>query len=55
MGSEYVECWQCGGEGVYGHDCGEDCCACLRPDDNAPCEICEGLGGWQDEEPNDGE
>jgi hypothetical protein len=43
---EYVECQTCGGEGVSGHDCGEDCCPCLYPVDNVPCDICLGKGGW---------
>lgn len=40
-----VDCWQCGGEGLYGHDCGEDCCVCLRPEENERCYICNGKGG----------
>ena len=40
------ECEQCGGEGVYGHDCGEDVCCCLYPEDNMRCDICRGKGGW---------
>ncbi|MDZ4344451.1 MAG: hypothetical protein U1E51_18675 [Candidatus Binatia bacterium] len=43
---EWCECWQCGGEGVAGHDCGEDCCCCLNPEDNVRCDICQGKGGW---------
>lgn len=43
---EWCECWQCGGEGVNGHDCGEDCCVCLAPEDNMRCDICSGKGGW---------
>lgn len=43
---EWCECWQCGGEGVDGHDCGEDCCCCLYPEDNMTCDICNGHGGW---------
>ena len=39
-------CWQCGGDGVYGHDCGEDTCCCLDPEDDDPCEVCDGEGGW---------
>ena len=39
------ECEQCGGDGVYGHDCGEDCCACLYPEENRPCDVCNG-SGW---------
>ena len=31
---EWVDCWQCGGEGWFGHDCGEDTCCCLDPEDN---------------------
>lgn len=40
------ECENCGGEGVSGHDCGEDACCCLYPEDNMPCDICDGEGGW---------
>jgi hypothetical protein len=39
-------CDQCDGEGLYGHDCGEDCCPCLDPEDNEPCDLCGGEGGW---------
>lgn len=44
---EWEPCDACGGDGFYGHDCGEDCCACLYPDDNVRCDICEGRGGWE--------
>lgn len=40
----YDECEQCGGDGVYGHDCGEDCCCCLDPEDNQDCDVCGGSG-----------
>jgi len=43
---EWCECWQCGGEGVDGHDCGDDTCVCLHPEDNMRCDICDGKGGW---------
>jgi len=43
---DWVECWQCGGEGMYGHDCGEDCCVCADPEENERCDICRGKGGW---------
>jgi hypothetical protein len=46
-GNEWVTCWQCGGEGMWDHDCGEDCCACLHPEDNVRCDICRGVGGWE--------
>ena len=42
-----VDCWQCGGEGFSHHDCGEDCCACLYPEDNVRCDICYGKGGYR--------
>lgn len=42
----WVECENCGGEGVSGHDCGEDCCCCEDPEDNIRCDICKGKGGW---------
>lgn len=38
------ECENCGGEGTDGHDCGEDCCCCLHPEDNVPCDYCNGEG-----------
>lgn len=38
-------CWQCGGSGA-GHDCGEDCCCCLMPEDNITCEECDGIGSY---------
>lgn len=44
----WCECWQCRGMGVYGHECGEDCCVCLEPEDNERCDICSGKGGrWR--------
>lgn len=43
----WTECWQCGGEGFSHHDCGEDTCCCLDPEDNVPCDICRGKGGWR--------
>jgi len=46
----WVECWKCGGEGSDGHDCGEDCCMCLYPEDNLMCEVCNGAGGWNPHE-----
>lgn len=42
----HVECPTCNGAGVDGHECGEDCCNCLQPEDNVACETCEGVGGW---------
>lgn len=41
-----VTCWQCGGEGATHHDCGEDTCCCLYPEDNVHCDICNGSGGY---------
>lgn len=38
------ECDACGGDGVSGHDCGEDTCCCLNPDDNITCQTCNGTG-----------
>lgn len=43
---EWVDCWNCGGEGMSDHDCGEDCCCCLNPEDNVPCDVCDAAGGW---------
>ena len=44
----WVECWNCGGTGYSHHDCGEDCCCCLHPEDNVICDVCWGKGGWQE-------
>jgi hypothetical protein len=41
----YERCDQCE-DGFDGHDCGEDCCVCLYPEDNMTCDICDGRGGW---------
>lgn len=41
-----MTCEACGGEGTDGHDCGEDCCCCLYPEDNVPCGICDGDGAF---------
>lgn len=41
-----VPCEQCDGDGVWGHDCGEDTCCCLDPEENESCHICEGNGGF---------
>lgn len=48
---EWVDCWDCGGHnadrpGYTHHDCGEDCCACLDPEDNVRCSTCLGKAGW---------
>ena len=42
----WVECWQCAGEGSDEHDCGDDTCVCLQPENNVQCDICRGNGGW---------
>lgn len=44
---DWEPCTTCGGEGVDGHYCGEDCCCCLYPDDNMPCDLCDGEGGFR--------
>lgn len=44
--TEWLECYLCGGEGVDGHDCGDDTCCCLNPEDDVECDVCEGDGGW---------
>ena len=43
---EWVECWNCGGDGYADHDCGEDCCCCADPEPNVVCHVCHGKGGW---------
>ena len=43
---EPVSCWQCLGEGGW-HECGEDTCCCLDPDDITDiCEECDGEGEY---------
>jgi len=44
----WVICHECSGEFVSGHDCGEDVCACLHPDENMRCQTCNGRGGWNE-------
>ena len=44
--TEWVDCYNCE-DGYSHHDCGEDCCACAWPEDNVPCDICQGKGGWR--------
>jgi hypothetical protein len=41
----WANCGNCF-EGYTGHDCGEDCCCCLYPEDNVICDICDGEGGF---------
>lgn len=48
--TDWVECDYCGGSGVDGHDCGEDVCCCLNPEDNLVCQFCGGKGGIQQSE-----
>ena len=49
--SDWVECWQCSGEGRL-PGCYQDTCVCGGEDDAdtccAPqtCEVCDGAGGW---------
>lgn len=38
------DCDACGGEGTFGHDCGEDTCCCLDPEENVACDNCLGRG-----------
>lgn len=42
----WESCEICGGDGLDGHDCGEDCCVCAYPEENVRCETCDGEGGW---------
>lgn len=43
---DWERCDTCGGEGLDGHDCGEDTCCCLCPEENQTCDVCYGKGGW---------
>ena len=42
---EWRDCGNCE-EGFSQHDCGDDTCCCLDPEDNVICDVCEGAGGW---------
>ena len=42
---DWRTCDNCAGEGLDGHDCGEDCCMCRHPIDNVTCDLCDGFGG----------
>lgn len=42
-GNGWVPCWNTCNEGYF-HDCGEDTCCCLDPEDDVPCEVCGGRG-----------
>jgi hypothetical protein len=43
---ESEHCGECE-DGYAGHDCGEDCCPCLAPEPNVPCDHCGGSGVWR--------
>lgn len=42
---DLVDCVDCE-DGYDGHDCGEDCCACIYPEENVPCQMCDCEGHW---------
>lgn len=42
----WERCDTCCGARMNGHDCGEDTCCCLDPEENETCEVCDGEGGW---------
>lgn len=42
---DWEDCWNCE-DGFSGHDCGEDCCCCIDPEENVVCDICRGEGGF---------
>lgn len=49
---EWVECWDCGGEGYHTDACEceafEDTCCCAEPTPPI-CRTCKGKGGWNAE------
>lgn len=54
--SEFVECWDCGGDGGRA-SCMSDCCPfeggeemCDEPACWRRCDVCEGKGGWARED-----
>jgi hypothetical protein len=42
---DWVKCDSCE-EGYSDHDCGEDTCNCLNPNNNVKCSDCDGKEGW---------
>ncbi len=40
---QFIDCFKCE-DGYSHHDCGEDTCACLKPEPNVPCDLCDGQG-----------
>ena len=46
INEDWTECWNCFGYIFTHHDCGEDTCCCLEPEDNVLCDVCHGHGGW---------
>lgn len=52
---EWEVCDNCNGDGFVGHDCGEDTCCCLHPEENLKCSWCDGVGGWKPPEASRGE
>ena len=55
---DWVECWQCGGNGMLA-GCFEDTCcgADCDPEDpdyccaSSRCDVCRGQGGWNPDKP----
>jgi hypothetical protein len=43
--ADWLICWDCGGDLYTHHDCGDDTCCCLHPEDNVLCDTCQGAGG----------
>jgi len=43
--ADFYKCENCV-EGYVGHDCGDDTCCCLDPEDNVICDACYGKGFW---------
>ena len=52
--TEWVDCYNCGGDGCIEGDCTcmDDTCCCLYPDP-PDCSVCGGKGGWFQEDPAD--
>lgn len=47
-GQYWQECWNCT-DGYSHHDCGEDTCCCVEPEDNVVCDVCQGAGDWYED------
>lgn len=51
---DWVECWQCNGEGEVVGTCWDGCCVDAEEGCeicNHTCDVCRGKGGWEYQPP----